>query len=69
MNKSDVRLLKSYSVLEYFFTKYFFSLTEVIIWMTTFFFYISNLVLKQGYSNTNLKEPKRFFSMTQRSMY
>ena len=35
-----------------FFTKYFFSLTQVIIWMTTFYFYISNIVLKYSYLTT-----------------
>ena len=29
-----------------FYTKYFFTLTQVIIWVTAFYFYMSNIILK-----------------------
>ena len=47
MNKSDVtHYLKVTQYLSSFFTKYFFTPTQVIIWMTTFYFYVSNIESK-----------------------
>ena len=48
MNKSDVNCYSKVTQhFSSFFTKYFFTLTQVIIWVTTFYFYVSNVESKE----------------------